>query len=84
MDVSLRWRDWDEVLRYAAALEGYVSAEPLPWATLIIERARGLAAIGSGRQSAAVFNDLRRLRTEIERVGMLSALPGVDLALAGA
>jgi class 3 adenylate cyclase/tetratricopeptide (TPR) repeat protein len=84
INVSLQASAWDEALRYAAALERYVSAEPLPWATLVIERARGLAAVGSGRKSDVLFGDLRRLRTEIERVGMLSALPGVDLALAGA
>jgi class 3 adenylate cyclase/tetratricopeptide (TPR) repeat protein len=84
IDVSLHWRDWDEALRYAAALESYVSAEPLPWATLVIERARALAALGSGKHGDAVLGDLRRIRDEIARVGMLSALPGLDFALAAA
>ena len=39
IDLNLRWHDWDEALRYAAALENYVRGEPLPWATLMIERA---------------------------------------------
>jgi len=84
IDVSLDARAWDEALRYAAALERYVSAEPLPWATLMIERARALAAVGSGNKSAALFADLRRIRSEIERAGIRSALPNVELALAAA
>ena len=84
IDVSLHWRDWDEALRYAAALETYVSAEPLPWVALVIERGRALAALGSGKYDDAVLGDLRRIRDEIARVGMLSALPGLDFALAAA
>ena len=82
--MSLDARAWEEALRYTAALERYVSAEPLPWATLLIERARALAAVGSGNKSAALFADLRRIRNEIERAGIRSALPGVDVALAAA
>lgn len=81
IDVSLQSRSWDEVLRYAARLEDYVSAEPLPWATLVIERARGLAAAGAGQHSDALRGDLQRIRKEIERVGIRSALAGIDSAL---
>jgi class 3 adenylate cyclase/tetratricopeptide (TPR) repeat protein len=82
IDVSLQARAWQESARYAAALEQYVSAEPLPWATLVINRARALVAIGLGKHTAALLDDLRELRTEIERFDMISALPGVDAALA--
>ena len=69
---------------YAAALENYVRGEPLPWATLMIERARGLAASGAGKYSDALRHDLQRIRTEIERIGMRSALADIDLALSTA
>lgn len=36
----------DEALRYAAALEAYVAAEPLPWSTFHIDRARSWARDG--------------------------------------
>ena len=81
MDVSLQSGSWDDVLRYAARLEDYVSAEPLPWATLIIERARGLAAAGAGQHSDALRGDLQRIRNELEHVGIRSALAGIDVAL---
>ena len=84
IDLNLRWHDWDEALRYAAALENYVRGEPLPWATLMIERARGLAASGAGKYSDALRHDLQRIRTEIERIGMRSALADIDLALSTA
>jgi class 3 adenylate cyclase/tetratricopeptide (TPR) repeat protein len=84
IEVSLQARAWQDSARYAAALEHYVSAQPLPWATLVIERARALAAIGSGKHTATLLDNLRQLRTEIERVDMISALPGVDAALAAA
>lgn len=33
---------WDDALRYAAALENYTRAEPLPWSELFVARARAL------------------------------------------
>ena len=84
VDVSLEHRDWDEVFRYAAALEAYVSPEPLPWATVVIERARVLAATGARGCNEELLRELRRIRHEAERVGMRSALAGIDSALAAA
>jgi len=81
IDVSLRWREWNEALRYAAMLDHYVRTEPLPWATLIVKRAHGLAAAGAGKRSDALLSDLRLVRAEIERVGIPSAVPDIDIAL---
>jgi class 3 adenylate cyclase/tetratricopeptide (TPR) repeat protein len=81
IEVSLRWHAWNEACRYAGLLERYVQAEPLPWATLVVARGRALAAVGVGEISAALPDRLKHIRDEIERVGMHSALPGVNLAL---
>jgi hypothetical protein len=49
IEVSLRDADWDAALRYAAALEAYTAAEPLPWADLVIASSRTLARAGRSR-----------------------------------
>ncbi len=48
MDAALNDSDWDSVERYAAALENYTSAEPLPWTTFFITKGRALAKFGRG------------------------------------
>ncbi|UCG96140.1 MAG: AAA family ATPase [Burkholderiales bacterium] len=82
IDVSLRQQDWRNAARYAAMLEQYVRAEPLPWAAVLIERALALATAGSGERSEALLDRLQGIRAEITRVGIWSALPGVDRAIA--
>ena len=82
IDVSLQRSSWEDALRYAARLEDYVSSEPLPWATLVIARARGLAAAGAGQHGDALRGELQRIRKEIERVGIRSALASIDRAIA--
>lgn len=82
IDVSVEWGDWDEARRYADALEEFVRAEPLPWASLVVARARALAMAGAGPHSDALVLELRRIRAEAERVGLRSALPAIDRAVA--
>lgn len=82
IDACLAHREWDEALRHARALESYVSDQPLPWATLVIDRARLLAARGRGACDDGVRDGLRQVREEAARLGMLSLLPAVDEALA--
>jgi hypothetical protein len=81
IDVCLQWSDWREALRYADALEDYVRAEPLPWATLIIERGRALAALVAGKPREPVFSELRRIRDELSRARMHSSLSDSDAVL---
>jgi tetratricopeptide (TPR) repeat protein len=81
IDVSLHWQDWSHAARYAAMLERCVQPEPLPWATLLIDRARALIAAGSGENGEALRNRLQRIREEIARVGFRSALVAVESAL---
>ena len=84
IDVSVEWGDWNEALRYAGALEEYVRVEPLPWASLMVARARALAAVGAGSHNDAGLLELKRIRAEAERVGLRSALPAIDRAVAAA
>jgi class 3 adenylate cyclase/tetratricopeptide (TPR) repeat protein len=70
--------EWDEALRYAGALERYVSQEPLPWANLIAAGARALASAARYPQSSDALEDLRRIREECARVGLGRALRALD------
>jgi hypothetical protein len=73
---------WDDVLRYAAALEDYTRAEPLPWSDLFIARARALAAWSRGPQDAKAKTKLEQVRDTLDAVGLRSYLPPVIKALA--
>ena len=81
IDVSLARREWDEAARYAALLECYVAHEALPWSSLLIERARVLAALGAGERGDVLLRRLHGIRSEIARAGIGSALPALDRAL---
>lgn len=54
MDAVLNDSDWDSVERYAAALEIYTSAEPLPRTTFFITKGRALAKFGRGTKGPCV------------------------------
>ncbi len=54
MDAALNDSDWDSVERYAAALENYTSAEPLPRTTFFITKGRALAKFGRGTKGPCV------------------------------
>lgn len=82
MDVCLESEEWDEVERYAAALEEFTRPEPLPWSEYFIKRGRTLAAFGRGNREVSTIQTLRELRGEAERVGLRVALPALDVALA--
>jgi hypothetical protein len=80
MDACLRMRDWNAVLRHAAALEDYVRAEPLPWAEFFIAHGRVLAACGRGDREPATLAALRGLRETAERAGFRMCLPSLAAA----
>lgn len=81
MEVCLQMAEWDEVNRYAQALEEYTSAEPLPWSDFFIARGRALSAFGRGKRDDATTKELKRLRDEAERLGFNVAIPALDEAL---
>ncbi len=73
--------EWNEVDRYAQALEDYTSAEPLPLTDFYISRGRGLAAFGRGKRDDATVQELQRLHDEAKRVGLELAVPALEKAL---
>jgi class 3 adenylate cyclase/tetratricopeptide (TPR) repeat protein len=84
MDACLDSGDWDEVDRYAKALEDFTLPEPLPWCDFFIARGRALSAHGRGEGDETTMEKLRRLRGEADRVGLRMALPAIDAVLAAA
>lgn len=76
--------DWDAVLRYADALETFVSAEPLPWALLVAERGRALERLARGADRPAALQRLRVTRESVVASGANWALEGIDTALRSA
>lgn len=70
--------EWDEALRYADALERYVSQEPLPWANLVAAGARVLASAAMRPQSSDALEKLKRVREAFARAGLGRALRAVD------
>lgn len=82
MEVALRLLDYDEVERYASALEGFTRSELLPWSDFFVARGRALASIGRGRRDAALTAELKRLREERERLGLKTELADIRTSLA--
>jgi class 3 adenylate cyclase/tetratricopeptide (TPR) repeat protein len=83
MEACLMAGEWEEVERYATALETYTRPEPLPWCDFCMAWSRALAAFGRGRRDKATIQELRRLRDEAASAGLQTALPALDEALAG-
>jgi class 3 adenylate cyclase/tetratricopeptide (TPR) repeat protein len=81
MEASLAAGWWDEVERYATALEDYMRREPVPWSDLFIRRGRALAAFGRGQSDETLRVDLERLRDQALGLGFKLAVPALDEAL---
>jgi hypothetical protein len=81
MEASLATADWDDALRYAAALEEYTSAEPLPWSDLFIARARAIAGAHQGKRNPAIRQELERVAQDLDQAGLRMYRTAVDAAL---
>ena len=81
IQACLRDSEWDEVERYAQALEDYTAADPLARCSLIIARGRALAAHGRGNRDQATMEELRRVHGEASQVGLKFTLPELEAAL---
>ena len=84
MEACLDSGHWDDVERFAAALEDYTRVEPLPWTDFFIARGRALAVYGRGRRDAGTITELQRLRDEADRVGLKLAMAALEAALTSA
>jgi hypothetical protein len=82
METSLRMAEWDEVDRYAQALEDYTRPEPLPRSDFFIARGRALAAHGRGNRDQAIMTELQQLHDKAENIGRKFVLPALKAALA--
>jgi tetratricopeptide (TPR) repeat protein len=82
MEVSLQMHEWDELDRYARALEDYTRAETLPRSEFFISRGRALAAHGRGKRNSETKAELQRLHNEAQRAGLIVALSALETALA--
>jgi DNA-binding SARP family transcriptional activator/predicted negative regulator of RcsB-dependent stress response len=81
IDVVLDQGAWHEARRYAAALQAYTAQEPLPFTTLLIERAHALADLGEGMDLPETHTRLRALKNECLRLNALSAMEAIDAAI---
>jgi tetratricopeptide (TPR) repeat protein len=84
IDVSLDAGDWDNAERYAAALEDYTRAEPLPWSDFFIARGRVLATHGRGSREEALYATLRDLFNQAQRLGIRLGARRIEDALQAA
>jgi len=81
MQACLNHGEWDEATRYAESLQTYTQTERIPWADFFIDWGRALAAYGRDPQNHVIC-ELRRLRDEAERIGVRTAIPSIERALA--
>ena len=73
---------WEEMERYAQALEIYTREEPLPWSDFFIARGRALASAGRGDLEASSTEELKGLIGQADRMGYKASIPALESALA--
>jgi tetratricopeptide (TPR) repeat protein len=82
MEACLRAGEWDEVNRFALALEDYTKDEPMPRCEFYIAWGRALAAHGRGERDQATLGELQRLYDQAKKIGLKLTLPALETALA--
>ncbi|SAK81123.1 adenylate/guanylate cyclase [Caballeronia hypogeia] len=81
MEATIECAEWDDVLHHARALEAFMQAEPLPWASLLVRRARLVADAARGIDVIKTRARLHRLRDDVLAAGLGSALLEINAAL---
>jgi hypothetical protein len=81
MEACLQFDAWDEVERYAQALQDYTLPEPLPRSDYFIARGRALAAFGRGARDAQTMHALQQLSAEVDKNGFNLSRQAIDAAL---
>ena len=84
MEACLQISAWNEVDRYAQALEDYTRPEPLPRSDYFIERGRRLAAFGRGDRDDVLLKRLQELGTAAEKNGFHLSRRALDAAFKSA
>jgi len=82
IDDALTKGEWQSALRYADRLEQYTESQPLVWSTFMARRARALVAVNNGEKSDPILAELRELKQEAERSGLITSLPALEAGLA--
>ena len=82
MEACLRAGEWDEVNRFALALEDYTKDEPMPRCEFYIAWGRALAAHGRGNRDQASMAELQGLHDQAREIGLALSLPALETALA--
>jgi len=82
MEACLQIAAWDEVERYARALQDYTQSEPLPRSDYFIARGRALAAFGRGERDTEILQALQRLGKEAQETGFHQSRRALDAAVA--
>jgi hypothetical protein len=81
MEACLQIGAWDEVERYADALQDYTRPQPLPRSDYFIARGRALAAHGRGQREEATLAQLQRLHDAAGKFGFNLSRRALDAAL---
>ncbi|EDZ98852.1 adenylate/guanylate cyclase [Burkholderia sp. H160] len=81
IEASITAPDWNAARKYANALERYTSAEPLPWATLLVARARALADVHIGMSRPEALRRLEAVRHDTVATGLGAALELIDATI---
>lgn len=81
MEVALRSGDWDALERYAAALESYSKAEPLPWTDFFAAWGRTQAALGRGARDGAIVQEVVSLLDDAKRAGLRNYISSLQVHL---
>jgi hypothetical protein len=81
MEVCIQMAAWDEIDRYAGALENYMGNEPMPHSDFLIARGRALANHGRGNRDQAAMHELQSLYDEANNSGLKVFMPALQAAL---
>jgi class 3 adenylate cyclase/tetratricopeptide (TPR) repeat protein len=72
---------WDELERYAEAMDVFTQAEPLPWADFAIAQSRVLAKVGRGERSDFITRELARLISVATNFGYTASFDSLETAI---
>ena len=80
VDAALSLGESRRAEHWAEALEVYTKPEALPWSEIFIARRGALARHGTDRCDEGAFDEIRRLREKVERVGLQRAMRALGRA----